>query len=248
MRLPLLEKLVAEFVPDIICLQETKCADEFFPHDEIAALGYPHRAIWGQKAYNGVAILSKLPLMNFQKYDRCGKSDCRHIAVDIDDITLHNLYIPAGGYESDVKINDKFQHKLDFVDEMTAWWPLQPQGKKILVGDLNIAPFEHDVWDSKKMQRVVSHTPEEISRFTAMRESIGWIDTAREFTPHDQKLYSWWSYRAADWDGADRGRRLDHIWVTPELKSKLKSVTTPRAVRHWKPPSDHVPVILDLHH
>ncbi|HCM84283.1 MAG TPA: exodeoxyribonuclease III [Rhodospirillaceae bacterium] len=247
LRVPLLQQMVAEFAPDVICLQETKTADEFFPHDDMAAMGYDHRVIWGQKSYNGVAILSRLPLTDFQKYDRCGKADCRHISVRLPDGTvLHNLYIPAGGYEADVKINPKFQHKLDFVDEMTAWWPLQPKGKKILVGDLNIAPLEHDVWDSKKMQRVVSHTPEEISRFSAMQKSVGWIDVAREFTPHDEKLYSWWSYRAADWDAADRGRRLDHIWVTPELKDRLRACITPRTMRHWKPPSDHVPVIVDF--
>lgn len=150
LRVPLLQQMVAEFAPDVICLQETKTADEFFPHDDMAAMGYDHRVIWGQKSYNGVAILSRLPLTDFQKYDRCGKADCRHISVRLPDGTvLHNLYIPAGGYEADVKINPKFQHKLDFVDEMTAWWPLQPKGKKILVGDLNIAPLEHDVWDSK---------------------------------------------------------------------------------------------------
>ncbi len=246
LRVPLLKQFAEEFAPDVICLQETKTADEFFPHDDIASMGYTHRVIWGQKSYNGVAIVSKLPLNDFQKYDRNGKSDCRHISVRVNDITLHNLYIPAGGYEADVKINPKFQHKLDFVDEMTAWWPLQPSGKKILVGDLNIAPLEHDVWNSKQMQRVVSHTPEERARFENMRASIGWVDAAREFTPHDEKLYSWWSYRAADWDAADRGRRLDHIWVTPELKDNLSACVTPRAMRHWKPPSDHVPVIVDF--
>jgi exodeoxyribonuclease-3 len=244
--MPLLKRLAEEYSPDVICLQETKCADEFFPHDDNAALGYAHRAIWGQKSYNGVAILSRLPLSNIQTYERCGKMDCRHLSANVAGIELHNLYIPAGGYEADPIINPKFQHKLDFVDEMTKWWPLQKSAAKILVGDLNIAPLEHDVWDSKKMQNVVSHTPVEREKFLAMQKSANWIDSAREFVPHDQKLYSWWSYRAADWDAADKGRRLDHIWVTPELKSALHGITTPRDVRAWQQPSDHVPVILEM--
>ena len=162
-------------------------------------------------------------------------------------MTLHNLYIPAGGYEADPIANPKFQHKLDFVDEMAAWWPAQPKGKQILVGDLNIAPHENDVWDSKKMQTTVSHTPIEREKFLAMQQSIGWIDVARELTPHDQKLYSWWSYRAADWDAADKGRRLDHIWVTPDLRESFSNLVIPRTVRGWDVPSDHVPVLLEIH-
>ena len=211
LRLPLLARLAEEYSPDVICLQETKCADEFFPHLEIAAMGYPHRAIWGQKSYNGLAILSKLPLTDIQTYARCSNLDCRHMSARIGNVTLHNLYIPAGGYEADPIANPKFQHKLDFVDEMTAWWPAQPKGKQILVGDLNIAPHENDVWDSKKMQTTVSHTPIERKKFLAMQQSIGWVDVARELTPHDQKLYSWWSYRAADWDTANKGRRLEGV-------------------------------------
>ena len=247
LRLPLLLRFAAEYSPDVICLQETKCPDEFFPAADLRAAGYEHQAIWGQKSYNGVAVLSRMALTDVQTYERCGKMDCRHLSVRLPSgTTLHNIYIPAGGYEADPVLNPKFQHKLDFVDELTGWWPRQPVGAKILVGDLNIAPLEHDVWDSKKMQNVVSHTPAEISRFTAMQKSIGWIDSAREFTPHDQKLYSWWSYRAADWDAANKGRRLDHAWVTPDLKKHLCDVQTPRALRAWPQPSDHVPVLLEI--
>jgi len=247
LRLPLLLRFAAEYLPDIICLQETKCPDEFFPATKLRAAGYTHQAIWGQKSYNGVAILSRVPLTDIQTYARCGKQDCRHLSAHLPGgAALHNIYIPAGGYEADPIGNPKFQHKLDFVDELAAWWPQQTAGAKILVGDLNIAPLEHDVWDSKKMQNVVSHTPIEREKFLAMQNSIDWIDSAREFTPHDQKLYSWWSYRATDWDAANKGRRLDHIWVTPDLKSSLRGAHTPRDLRAWPQPSDHVPVILQI--
>ena len=112
--------------------------------------------------------------------------------------------------------------------------------------DLNIAPLENDVWDSKKMQKVVSHTPIEREKFAKLYESVGWVDAVRKFVPEDKKLYSWWSYRAADWDAADKGRRLDHVWVTKPLSSMLQKQQVLRDVRGWQQPSDHVPVVVDL--
>ena len=247
LRLPLLKQFAAEYRPDVICLQETKCADEFFPADELRAAGYVHQAIWGQKSYNGLAILSRLPLTEIQTYPRCAKDDCRHLSARLSDGTeIHNVYIPAGGYEADPETNPKFQHKLDFVDELAAWWPGQPSHTKILVGDLNIAPLEHDVWDSKKMQKTVSHTPAERTRFAAMQRSIGWADAVRHFHPPDQKLYTWWTYRQPDWQGADKGRRLDHIWVTPDLVPQLKSAQVIKSMRSAEQPSDHIPIIVEF--
>jgi exodeoxyribonuclease-3 len=117
----------------------------------------------------------------------------------------------------------------------------------ILVGDLNIAPLEHDVWSHKQLLDVVSHTPIEVEKLTALQNSLNWVDAVRHFVPPDRKLYSWWSYRAADWNASDKGRRLDHVWVTPPLAPKLKGQTILRDARGWEPkPSDHVPVIVDL--
>jgi exodeoxyribonuclease-3 len=117
----------------------------------------------------------------------------------------------------------------------------------ILVGDLNIAPLEHDVWSHKQLLDVVSHTPIEVEKLAAMQSTLGWVDSARTFVPPDQKLYTWWSYRAADWQLSDRGRRLDHIWVTPPLAGGLKAHRTLREARGWEPkPSDHVPVVVDI--
>jgi len=251
LRLPLLQRLIAEQQPDVICLQETKCADEFFPDEDLRAAGYTHQAIWGQKSYNGVAILSRQPLSDIQTHTRVGKNDCRHISARLPNGTeIHNAYIPAGGYEPDPIINPKFQHKLDFVDELAAWWTQrnkeQKKSAKILVGDLNIAPLEHDVWDSKKMHNTVSHTAAERTRFTAMQDSIGWVDAVRHFHPPDQKLYTWWTYRQPDWEGVNKGRRLDHIWVTPDLVSGMKSAHVIKSMRGVEQPSDHIPVILEF--
>ena len=252
LRIDLVSKVVDQLRPDILCLQETKTPDEFFPVDRLVEKGFAHYHFAGMKGYNGVAIFSKLPLEDKQSHKRCGKNDMRHISAKVKAkggaFELHNIYIPAGGYEPDPVANDKFKHKLDFVDELAKWFPKERSAKApmIAVGDLNIAPLENDVWDHKKMLNVVSHTPVEIEKFTRFYKSMDWVDGVRHFVSEDKKLYSWWSYRAADWDAADKGRRLDHIWVTQKLKSALQKQQILRDVRGWAQPSDHVPVVLDL--
>ena len=116
----------------------------------------------------------------------------------------------------------------------------------ILVGDLNIAPFEHDVWSHKQLLKVVSHTPIEVEKMMKIYATRGWVDVARHFVPYDQKCYSWWSYRNKDWEKSNRGRRLDHIWVTPDLKDKLVSHHVLQLARNWEKPSDHVPVMAEI--
>jgi exodeoxyribonuclease-3 len=249
LRIGLIERLIDEEKPDVICLQETKTVDETFPHAAFEAKGYKHRAINGMKSYNGVAILSRLPFHKFEVKSWHDKNDCRHIFVDLKDgIELHCCYVPAGGDIPDAKANPKFAHKLGFLDEQTAWWKTNAKGKKrILVGDLNIAPLEHDVWSHKQMLDVVSHTPIEVEKFTDWQKAHGWVDAVRHFLPKEDKLYSWWSYRAADWEASNRGRRLDHIWVTPDLAPSLKKAKILREARGWEPkPSDHVPVMIEI--
>jgi exodeoxyribonuclease-3 len=251
LRLPLVLDVLQKHKPDVFCLQETKTPDEFFPADAFRAAGYTHQHIAGMKGYNGVAILSRLPLDKSMQYQRVSRDDKRHISAVVKDpagdFMLHNVYIPAGGYEPDVT-QEKFRHKLDFVDDLADFFAAQKQAKKpaMMVGDLNIAPLENDVWDHKKMVKVVSHTPVEIEKFAALSKKGAWYDAIRHFVPEDKKLYTWWSYRAADWDQADKGRRLDHMWVTDPLKSRLQQQAVLRELRGAIQPSDHVPVILDL--
>lgn len=252
LRQGLLIKLIDKLKPDVFCLQETKTPDEFFPVDPLTDKGFPHYHFAGMKGYNGVAIFSRFPLDNKEIHKRCGKNDCRHISARIKSrggaFELHNIYIPAGGYEPDPATNPKFRHKLDFVDELSGWFSKQRSAKApmMVVGDLNIAPMENDVWDHKKMLGIVSHTPVEVEKFTKFYQSVGWVDAVRHFVPEKKKLYSWWSYRAADWDAADKGRRLDHIWVTKKLEPALKKQQILRDVRGWQQPSDHAPVVVDL--
>ena len=249
LRIAALERLAAAFNPDVFCLQETKVVDESFPLAPLAALGYRHALIHGMKSYNGVAILSRLPLNSMTSKSWCKRQDCRHaIALLPDNIELHNIYIPAGGDIPNPEANSKFAHKLQFLDEMTQWFRSEGRRarKAVLVGDLNIAPLETDVWSHKQLRDVVSHTPIEVARFAKLQATRRWVDAVRHFIPPDRKLFSWWSYRAQDWAASNRGRRLDHVWVTPALAGSLANASVLREVRGWDQPSDHVPVMVDF--
>jgi exodeoxyribonuclease-3 len=251
LRLPLLGRLVEALDPDVICLQETKVPDELFPTDAPEALGYPFVAFRGMKGYNGVAVLSRLPLERLDiAPDWCAKGDCRHLAVILTlpsgPIELHNFYVPAGGDIPDRTENPKFAHKLDFVAEATAWFAARPPlVRTVLAGDLNIAPLPQDVWSHRQLLDVVSHTPPETEGLLAWQRTR-FVDAVRHFVPEDQKLFTWWSYRNRDWRASDRGRRLDHIWVSPDLVPALRGHTVLKDARDWPQGSDHVPVCIEI--
>jgi len=249
LRIGNLARLAKELSPDVICLQETKTPDEFFPREGVAELGYKHMLIHGMKGYNGVAILSRLPMTEIGNQSWCGREDCRHIIAGLPGgIELHNLYVPAGGDEPDPEANPKFAHKLQFLDETSNYFAGEKSRNKtmILVGDLNIAPLENDVWSHKQLLDVVSHTPIEVEKLGKLQKRGGFVDAVRHFIPPEERLYTWWSYRAHDWAESDRGRRLDHIWVSPALVGRLKKTEIHRQARGWKQPSDHVPVLIRI--
>ncbi len=249
LRIDLVARFLRKWQPDILCLQETKCPQGQFPAGPLKDLGYNHIAESGQKGYHGVAVVSRLPFVASNVKAFCAKDDCRHIAVTLDmgkPLTIHNLYVPAGGDEPDPRINDKFAHKLQFLDELESWFTAGSQPRVhhgIVVGDLNIAPLEHDVWSHKELLKVVSHTPIETAGLTRVQKAGKWIDLVRKHIPPEEKLYTWWSYRARDWAQANRGRRLDHIWSTAALASSCDHIEVVREARGWPQPSDHVPVI-----
>ncbi len=251
LRIDLVARLLDETQPDVICLQETKCLEAQFPLAAFNARGYTHAAMTCQKGYHGVAILSRLPFAHVDRYRFGGKEDARHIAVTFGegaakDVSLHNFYVPAGGDIPDPALNEKFAHKLAYLDEMRSWTNKEAAARTILVGDLNVAPLPDDVWSHRQMLGVVSHTPAETGRLTAIIGEGKWIDAVRLKKPEPERVYTWWSYRAQDWQKSNRGRRLDHVWVSQDLKSAIGPIDILTPARGWARPSDHVPLVAEF--
>jgi exodeoxyribonuclease-3 len=242
LRQGLVARLLSEEAPDILCLQECKSPVEKIPMEAFAALGYIHSVARGEKGYNGVAILSKQPIEDAGALDFAGLGQARHVAARLENgVVVHNFYVPAGGDVPDRAVNEKFGQKLDYLTDMRDWFRREPPAKAILVGDLNIAPREDDVWSHKQLLKVVSHTPIEVAHLSETQETGGWVDITRNDIPEGQ-LYSWWSYRARDWSAADKGRRLDHVWATSDIAAAGHGSRILRDARGWDQPSDHAPV------
>ncbi|MCU9836218.1 exodeoxyribonuclease III [Ruegeria sp. WL0004] len=242
LREPIVCKLLAEQGPDILCLQEIKSPVDKMPVESFADLGYRYVVAHGQKGYNGVAILSRLPIEEVAREDFATLGHARHVAARLENgVTIHNFYVPAGGDVPDREVNEKFGQKLDYLTEMRDWFHANNPEKSILVGDLNIAPREDDVWSHKQLLKIVSHTPIEVDHLGQVMEAGKWVDITRQDIP-EGLLYSWWSYRAKDWSAADKGRRLDHVWATPDISNAGHSSRILRDARGWDQPSDHAPV------
>ena len=242
LRQNLVVKLLNEERPDVLCLQELKSPQEFIPFQTFEAAGYLHIVARGQKSYNGVAIISRHPLKDLGSQEFLDRCEARHVAAEMENgIVIQNFYVPAGGDIPDREQNSKFGDKLDFLARMRDWFCECPPERSILVGDLNIAPREDDVWSHRQLLDVVSHTPEEVGLLGEVLDAGNWTDVTRQDI-REGKLYSWWSYRARDWNASDRGRRLDHIWASPDLVGSNNSSKVLRDARGWERPSDHVPV------
>ena len=245
-RLPIVQKLLKEERPDVLCLQETKATDDVFPAKFFADHGYKHQQLKGQRMHHGVAILSRIPLRDPGSHDWQDNGEARHVGVRLPcGLRLENVYVPAGGDIPDRIVNPKFGQKLDFIERMTRW----SEGLReptVIVGDFNIAPLECDVWSHKALLKVVSHTPVEVDALTRMQQAHSWIDIGRTFVPAPERCFTWWSYRSPDWTKNDRGRRLDHMWASPEVRGRIVSHKVLEPARSWQRPSDHVPLICEV--
>jgi exodeoxyribonuclease III len=245
-RLDIVERLLSEEAPDILCLQETKAEDSVFPTAAIRKLGYDHIVLKGQKMHHGVAILSRIPIVEDHSHDWQDNGEARHIGVRLPNgWRLENVYIPAGGDIADRDKNPKFGQKLDFLGRMIDW-STKLAAPTLLVGDFNIAPLESDVWSHKQLLDVVSHTPIEVDTLGRLQASHDWVDLGRHFIPAPDRLYTWWSYRAKDWTAGDRGRRLDHMWASPEVAKAAIAHKVLEPARSWEKPSDHIPLITEF--
>jgi exodeoxyribonuclease-3 len=245
-------RFVKEQAPDVLCLQEIKCQVDQFPVDAFVEMGLPHLRISGQKGWHGVAIASRLPIEDAPPINACRNGHARCVSGTIAGVEVQNFYIPAGGDTPDRALNEKFDHKLDFYEKLTAETARRdPKAPLVVTGDLNVAPGEFDVWNHRYMSKIVSHTPVEIEAFDRLMKSIKLIDIVREAVPEPEKLASWWSYRALDFRKSNRGLRLDHLLLSPGLREAAWRLGAPAArihddVREWERPSDHAPVSVDL--
>lgn len=250
LRMPRVADFIAREKPDILCLQEIKCREAEYPLKAFEEAGLPYVEIAGQKGMHGVAIGSRYPLQRLDNPDFCMREEARAMSVRVAGIDIHNLYVPAGGDEPDPEINDKFAHKLEFLARMEKHYASKAEDPQplIVVGDINIAPGEHDVWSHKQLLKVVSHTPIEVDALNRILNDGGFADIARLKHADKAKLYSWWSYRAKDWEKSNRGRRLDHIWAnktaTPLIDAS--SFEIHKNDRGGEKPSDHAPITVNL--
>ncbi len=245
-RIDIVERLLREEQPDILCLQETKAVDEVFPAALFAAHGYVHQQLHGQKMHHGVAIVSRIALDEPGRHDWQDNGEARHIGARLPGgIRLENVYVPAGGDVPDRTVNPKFGQKLDFIERMTRWSE-KLREPTLVVGDFNVAPLECDVWSHKALLKVVSHTPIEVDALNRLQQAHEWVDIGRKFVPPPGRCFTWWSYRSMDCTKNDRGRRLDHMWASPELGPHIVAHRVLEPCRSWQRPSDHVPLICEV--
>lgn len=242
----IVERLLTDEAPDILCLQETKVHNDTFPAEFFRKLGYEHILLNGQKMHHGVAIISRVPLADPGRHDWQDNGEARHVGARLPGgIRLENVYVPAGGDIPDRTLNPKFGQKLDFLERMTRW----SEGLReptLIVGDFNVAPLECDVWSHKALLDVVSHTPIEVETLGRLQAAHDWVDLGRRFIPAPERCFTWWSYRSPDWTRNDRGRRLDHMWASPSLAAQATAHRVLEPCRAWERPSDHVPLIVEL--
>ena len=223
--------------PDVLLLQETKVENGLFPREPFEERGM-HVLASGQKALNGVAVVSRYPtkLLGETLISGFLADQRRVLRVRIMGITLMDVYVPNGGDTS----SERFADKLRFLEELAREAGLSSQERYVLIaGDFNVAPGEDDVTDAKVMDGRLCFHPEERTRFESILRT-GLTDLFRAFNP-DGKAYSWWDYREGSFR-RNAGMRLDHILVSPALAAAARSCTIDREPRSWDKPSDHAPV------
>ena len=241
-RMPQLADWLAAVEPDVVCIQETKSIDENFPVLELKAAGYD-AVFTGEKSYNGVAIISKLPIEDVQKNFPGDLDDApkRMIAATVNGIRIVNTYVPNGNE----LWSDKFKFKLDWLQRLRGYFDETCKtGKEVLLaGDFNVVMEELDTWDPVGMAGKLHFSKPERAAMHFVKQ-WGFVDLFRQINPHLQE-YSWWDYRAGSWQ-RNHGLRIDHIWTSAPLAAKCTACRIDRSTRILTLPSDHAPVIAEF--
>ncbi len=229
--------------PDVLCLQETKSVDEKFPYAKLRAIGFPHIEHLGERAYNGVAIISKLPLTNVVNKLPGDKTDTqsRMIAATVSSTRLINVYGPHGTSQG----TPKYQFKLDWIKRLCTYLDKKyDTGENVvLCGDLNVAPHELDVWSVAAWRNKLHFTKPERDAIQDLKK-WGFVDLFRQING-DEKEFSWWSNFRHDFE-KDRGLRIDHIWASSPLAERCTDCWIDKEPRGWDHPTDHAPVVAEF--
>lgn len=238
-RLETLVQWLAQDGPDVVCLQETKVTDELFPTQALEEMGY-QVVYTGQKTYNGVALVSRLPITEVLKTlpGAPPEDEKRFLSAIINGIRIINVYVPNGQEIG----APKFHYKLAWLAALEAFVcsTYSVSEALLLCGDFNIAPEARDVYDPARAEGEILFHPDERAAFSRLL-TWGLQDTLRLHRP-EGGLYSWWDYRAMAFR-RNLGYRIDHILVTPPLAARCTAVTLERELRKLPKPSDHIPVV-----
>ncbi len=241
-RLPRLLEWLQGFSPDVVVLQEIKCVDEKFPRLEIEALGY-HLETFGQKSFNGVAILAKEKISDVHRGLPGDETDeqSRYIEGTVSGIRICGLYLPNGNPQP----GPKFEYKLKWMDRLIyrAKQVLASEMPAIMLGDYNVCPTAEDVFDERAMAGDALIQPESRAKWREML-NLGFLDAARAIQPAG-RAYSFWDYQAGAW-AKDHGLRIDHIFLSPHAADRLATCAVDRKPRGLEKASDHTPVWVEL--
>lgn len=229
--------------PDVLCLQELKCTDSRFPLQRLRSAGFPHIEFFGEKAYNGVAILAQHPISDLKRNlpNEAPDAPRRMLSALIRGVRIVNVYAPHGTRLG----SDKFRYKLDWLRRLRHYFDagLTPDGDVLLCGDLNVAPHELDVWKPGAWREKLHFTKEEREALLEVKK-WGFVDVFRQMND-DIKQFSWWSNFHNDFV-KDRGLRIDFIWASPRLAEACTSSWIDKVPRSWDRPSDHAPVVAEF--
>jgi exodeoxyribonuclease-3 len=222
--------------PDVLCLQETKCTDDQFPLLELEGLGY-RATLFGQKSYNGVALLSRTPPTEVVRGFGDGDEQARVIAGTVAGVRIVGLYAPNG----QALDSPAFAYKLEWYARLTRWLTPWRAGPVLVCGDFNVAPEGRDTWDPRLWEGQTLCSPRERAAFQALLAAHGLQDLLRLKRPGEDGLFTWWDYRAGAFR-KNQGLRIDHLLVDPALAARCTSAAVMRTAREGKLPSDHAPV------
>lgn len=243
-RLPRLVEYLAREAPDVVCLQELKCADDALPIGDIESAGY--HAVWhGQKGFNGVAILSRSGAPELRQVGLPGDPDdshSRYIEAEVEGVIIASIYLPNGNPIG----TEKFDYKLKWMERLAARAAelLTLERPVVLAGDYNVIPEDRDTFSRRAMANDALFQPESKAAFRRL-VNLGWTDSLRALHPDEPKLFTFWDYQAGAW-ARDAGFRIDHLLCSPQAADRLQGAEVHKWARAEEKASDHAPVSIEL--